>query len=109
MTDAIELLEAHLLSEGDWIGVDTLCRVCDLSLEAMTELADLGVLAPRGYSPREWQLPATALPRLRMLARLMRDLGLNVSGAALAVELIERQRRLEHRLRELERHLRSGG
>lgn len=109
MTDAIDLLEAHLLGEGDWIGIETLCRVCDLSLDTMTELADLGVVSPRGYSPREWQLPATALPRLRTLARLMRDLDLNVSGAALAVELIETQRRLEHRLRELERHLRSGG
>jgi chaperone modulatory protein CbpM len=109
MTDAIDLLEAHLLGEGDWISIDTLCRVCDLSLDAMTELADLGVVSPRGYSPREWQLPATALPRLRTLARLMHDLDLNVSGAALAVELIETQRRLEHRLRELERHLRSSG
>ncbi|MGB6450827.1 MAG: chaperone modulator CbpM [Steroidobacteraceae bacterium] len=109
MTDAIDLLEARLLGEGDWIGIETLCRVCDLSLDAMTELADLGVVSPRGYSPGEWQLPATTLPRLRTLARLMHDLGLNVSGAALAVELIERQRRLEHRLRELERHLRSIG
>jgi hypothetical protein len=32
----------------------------------------------------------------------MRDLGVNVSGAALAVELIEAQRALERRLRHLE-------
>ncbi len=108
MTDAIDLLEAHLLGESDWIAVDTLCRVCNLSLDVMAELADLGVVSPRGGSPREWQLPATSLPRLRTLARLMHDLDLNVVGAALAVELLETQRRLEHRLRELERHLRSG-
>jgi hypothetical protein len=35
----------------------------------------------------------------------MHDLGVNVSGAALAADLLERQRRLERRLRELERHL----
>ncbi len=109
MKDAIDLLEAHLVGEGDWIGIDALCRICGLSLDVMTELADLGVVSPRGYSPPEWQLPATSLPRLRTLSRLMHDLDLNVVGAALAVELIETQRRLEHRLRELERHLRSGG
>ncbi len=109
MTDAIELLRAHLLGESDWMAVETLCRVCDLSLDVMTELAELGAVSPRGRSPREWQLPATTLPRLRIVARLMHDLGINASGAALAVELIETQRRLERRLEELERHLRSGG
>jgi hypothetical protein len=33
----------------------------------------------------------------------MRDLGINVSGAALALELLEAQRELEARLRRLER------
>jgi chaperone modulatory protein CbpM len=105
MIDPRERLEAQLLGESDWIAVETLCRLCDLTLEAMTELAELGVAAPRGYVPREWQFPATALPRLRIAGRLMRDLGLNASGAALAVELLETQRLLERRLRELERHL----
>jgi hypothetical protein len=35
--------------------------------------------------------------------RLIRDLGVNVSGAALAVELIEAQRELEKRLSQLQR------
>jgi chaperone modulatory protein CbpM len=105
MTDPVNLLEARLLGEADWIAVDRLCRLCDLTLDAMVELADLGVVSPRGFQPDEWQLPATALPRLRLMGRLMHDLGVNVSGAALAADLLERQRRLERRLRELERHL----
>ncbi|HTT03079.1 MAG TPA: chaperone modulator CbpM [Steroidobacteraceae bacterium] len=106
MVDPVDLLEAHLLGERDWIAGDTLCRLCDLSMDALVELAELGVVAPRGYEPAHWQLPATALPRLRMMGRLMRDLGVNVSGAALAVELLENQRRLEQRLRALEFYLR---
>jgi hypothetical protein len=43
------------------------------------------------------------LPRLQIAARLMRDLGVNASGAALAVELLEAQRELERRIRHLER------
>ncbi len=105
MIDIVDRVEVRLLGESDWIAVDSLCRLCDLSLEVMTELADLGVVSPRGYSPREWQLPATALPRLRTAGRLMRDLGVNASGVALALELLETQGRLERRLRELERHL----
>jgi chaperone modulatory protein CbpM len=105
MIESVDRLEVHLLTDSDWISVESLCRLCDLSLEAMAELTELGVASPRGYAPREWQFPATALPRLRTAGRLMRDLGLNASGAALAVELLETQRRLERRLLELERHL----
>ena len=57
----------------------------------------------RGAQPGEWEFPAAVLPRLRIVGRLMRDLGVNVSGAALAVELLETQRELERQIRRLER------
>jgi chaperone modulatory protein CbpM len=102
MTDGIDL-QAHLLDDRDWIGANEICQVCRIELTAVVELADLGVVSPRGYSPEQWQFPATALPRLRTVGRLMRDLGLNAIGAALAVELLEEQHHLERRLRKLER------
>ena len=103
MAEAGNPLQAHVLGEGDWIGATEVCQLCRIELTAVVELADLGVVSPRGYAPDEWQFPATALPRLRTAARLMRDLGVNVSGAALAVELLEEQHDLERRLRRLER------
>jgi chaperone modulatory protein CbpM len=67
------------------------------------ELAELGLVCPRGTAPQDWQVSARELVRLRTAARLIRDLGVNVSGAALAVELLEARRDLETRLRALER------
>jgi chaperone modulatory protein CbpM len=103
MIDATEHLQAHVLDDRDWIGTPEVCRLCRIELAAVVELADLGLVSPRGYEPEQWQFPATALPRLRTVGRLMRDLGVNVSGAALAVELLEEQHYLERRLRRLER------
>jgi len=103
MVRVTQVLEAHVLSEGDWIAVSEICQLCRLDLDAVLELAQLGVMSSRERVPGEWQVPATALPRLRVVGRLMRDLGVNVSGAALAVELLEAQRELEVRLRRLER------
>ncbi len=48
-------------------------------------------------------MPASTLPRLRVVGALMRDLGVNVSGAALALQLLETQRALERRIADLER------
>jgi chaperone modulatory protein CbpM len=103
VTDAENMHEAQLVGEADWIAASEICRLCRLELNAVIELAELGLISPRGYAPEQWQLPAAALPRLAVAGRLMHDLGLNVSGAALAVELLEAQHDLERQIRRLER------
>ena len=103
MSDIMEIHDIRLVGEADWVAAAEFCRLCRLDLEAVVELADLGLVSPRGGAPEEWQLPATALPRLAMASRLMRDLGVNVSGAVLAVELLEAQRELERQIARLER------
>jgi|SRR5215469_7297708 chaperone modulatory protein CbpM len=103
MVRVTQVIEAHVLGEGDWIGATEICQLCRLDLAAVMELAALGVVSPLESVAGQWQVPASALPRLRVVGRLMHDLGVNVSGAALAVELLEAQRDLESRIRHLER------
>jgi chaperone modulatory protein CbpM len=103
MSEMTHLLNGELIGESDWMTVTEICRLCCIDSEAMVELAELGLVAPRCATPGEWQFPAAVLPRLRIVGRLMRDLGVNVSGAALAVELLEAQRELERQIRRLER------
>lgn len=95
--------DAFAPGEAEWIAVADVCRLCLLDLPAMVELVELGVVVSRGSSPDQWMVPLAALPRLRVAGRLMRDLGVNVTGAALAVELLETRRELELRVRHLER------
>jgi chaperone modulatory protein CbpM len=103
MVDPLNTLNARLLGEGDWIAVTEVCRLCLIDMTVVVELVELGVVVSRGSSPEEWVLPAASLPRLRVAGRLMRDLGVNVTGAALAVELLEDRGELERRIRRLER------
>jgi chaperone modulatory protein CbpM len=103
MPDPTTVPDAHLLGEGDWIAVTEVCQLCLIDMTAVIELVELGVVASRGASPNEWMVSAASLPRLRVAARLMRDLGVNVTGAALAVELLEARSELERRVRRLER------
>lgn len=103
MSQVTKTAAGRVLGEGDWIAVTEICRVCRIDAGAVHELAELGLVSPRGTAPDEWEFPATALPRLRVVGRLMRDLGINASGAALAVELLEVQHELERQIRRLER------
>jgi chaperone modulatory protein CbpM len=96
----MEASKPQVLGErGEWLGIAEICRLCHIEYSALMELAELGVVVPRGPVPEQWQLPAADLPRLRVAGRLMRDLGVNVSGAALVVELLEVQHELERRVR----------
>ncbi len=100
--------ETHVFTDGEWISVTQVCRASQIDVAVVIELAELGLVSPRGTAPAEWQLPARELARVRTAARLMRDLGVNGSGAALAVELLEARRELERRLRALERCVQAG-
>lgn len=102
------LLNGELIEAGEWVTVTEICRLCRIDSAAMLELTQLGLVVPRGAAPGEWEFPASVLPRLRVVGRLMRDLGVNVSGAALAVELLDSQHELERQLRRLERLVTEG-
>ena len=103
MSDFVEVYPVRVLGEGDWIGALEACRLCRIELEIVMELADLGLVSPRGGAPPDWQVPAGALPLLALAGRLIQDLGVNVSGAVLAIELLEQQRSLQRQLELLER------
>ena len=85
--------EAQITAEGEWLSVTQVCRATPIDFAVVIELAELGVVSAREFA------------RLRTAARLIRDLGVNVSGAALAIELLEARRELEARLVVLERFI----
>lgn len=95
--------ETHLFSLGE------LCRASGLHAEALITMVEAGVLEPLGRSPTEWRFPASTLCRVRTVLRLQADLEVDLTGAALAVELLEELRRLRARVRALEAQLLQDG
>ncbi|CAM3815920.1 chaperone modulator CbpM [Polynucleobacter antarcticus] len=57
-----------------------------------------GVLSPAGCSPEDWRFSGDALKRARTAAHLTHDLELNVSGVALALDLLDEITRLRNQL-----------
>ena len=68
--------------------------------EASIELwVSEGVLQPSGASREHWRFSGRALSRVRVAMRLTRDLELNASGVALALDLLDEIEALEAQLR----------
>ena len=76
-----------------------LCRSCSVQAEFIEALVKEGILEPSGRRGRHWCFPASSLRRTRVTLRLQQDLGVNLAGAALALDLLERIEQLEAHLR----------
>lgn len=100
MTKDLEtLLSGDVLGEDVELTLVELCRSCQLPAERVYELVDEGIIEPLGREPAGWHFRWTSVRRVRCALRLERDLGVNLAGAALALDLLEELNRLRARQR----------
>ncbi|MEW7979162.1 MAG: chaperone modulator CbpM [Candidatus Sedimenticola endophacoides] len=100
--DLLKLLSGEIFEEEIELSLADLCRACQLPAERVFELVEQGVVEPVGRDPARWRFQGISVRRVRCAQRLEQDLGVNVAGAALAIDLLEELERLRARLRRLE-------
>jgi len=93
------ILEGLLIDEQSRMSLVEVCRACSRHAEWVIELVEEGVLEPVGRSPDQWRFPPTALQRALVAARLQHDLGINLAGVALALDLLDEINALRIQLR----------
>ncbi|HFE37000.1 MAG TPA: MerR family transcriptional regulator [Gammaproteobacteria bacterium] len=102
--ELLTLLTGEVLEEDVELSLAELCRVCQLSAEQVFELVEQGLIEPLGRTPEGcWRFCGISVRRVRCAQRLRQDLGVNVAGAALALELLEELDYLRTRLRRFEK------
>ena len=98
-SDQQPVLSGELLEEDNEITLVQLCQTCRVEAETVEALVEHGILAPSGKRGSHWCFTAASVKRTQIALRLQRDLDVNLPGAALALELLERIDALEARLR----------
>ena len=96
-------LRGQLVEEETLISLDELCRHCTIETEEVVTLVREGILDPADEAPDwqragRWQFHIRSVRRVRTVVRLQRDLGVNLPGAALALELLDRIEELQRQL-----------
>lgn len=90
MTEADEALSGVILEHTRGWTLDEVSGLCRVESRWVVALVDEGAIEPaEGGGPPEWRFGGDAVVRVQRAARLMRDLGVNAPGAALALELME--------------------
>lgn len=97
------ILKGTVLDEQVELSLNDLCCACSRPAEWVIELVEEGMLEPINTDPpvyrqTQWIFSADALYIVRTAMRLQDDLGINLAGVALALELLDRINTLETQL-----------
>jgi len=98
MTTRLRTLSGVILDEESAFTLAELSRACSVHAEWLVGLVEEGILDPSGCDIGDWRFTGVALRRARTARRLQRDLGVNLAGAALALDLIDEIKSLRRRL-----------
>jgi chaperone modulatory protein CbpM len=87
-------ISAVLLDDSVELSLAELCTLCRITEELVVEIVAEGIVEPSGGSRAEWRFSGIATARVQRVVRLQRDFGVNLPGAALALDLIDELARL---------------
>lgn len=99
-------IDPELLDERLRFTLREMCRICGVHAEFLMDLVDEGVISPlpapgRRRPPRRqpsaWYFDGVAVVRVQRAVRLQQDLGVNLPGVALALELLDELEALRRR------------
>jgi len=92
-------LSGVILEELNELTLADLSRACAVQADCIVELVEEGLIVPVGREPHRWRFSGIHMRRATVALRLQRDLGVNLAGAALALQLLEEVEALRARLK----------
>jgi chaperone modulatory protein CbpM len=96
--NAPSLVHTVTIIEDEPLTLGQLCRACGTHAEWVISLVEEGIIEPDGREIRLWRFSDLSLVRVRSALRLQRDLGVNLAGIGLALDLMEQLETLRAQL-----------
>jgi chaperone modulatory protein CbpM len=87
-------ISAEPLDDSVEFSLTEVCAACRVSEELVIEIVAEGIVEPLGRDRAQWRFSGVALTRVQRVLRLQHDFGVNLAGAALALDLLEELERL---------------
>lgn len=97
MSQSLMVITGELLDEDFEHNFNELCRYALVTADDIIAMVDEGLLEPQDAPIEYWHFTHRDLQRIRIVARLQTDLGVNLAGAALIIELLEQQKFYDQR------------
>ncbi|MEH6455269.1 MAG: chaperone modulator CbpM [Cocleimonas sp.] len=99
MKEVIDIISGSILEDEPTIDLEELCQFCQVPAKVVIKFIEYGVINPsEGDSPEYWRFHQSVQIRTDKALRLKQDLGINVSGVALTLELLDEIAELKQEL-----------
>jgi chaperone modulatory protein CbpM len=96
-----DILSGRLIDEQSRLSLRELCDACSVRAEFIIDLVNEGVIEPVGYEKSHWCFTGFSLRRVRTAKRLKRDLGVNIAGIGLALDLLDEIEHMRSQINQL--------
>lgn len=84
----LSLVHTGTVLEEDSLSLGEISLACGAHADWIIGLVEESILEPQGNEICSWRFSGTSLLRARSAQRLERDLGVNIAGIALALDLL---------------------
>lgn len=84
--------------EDEPLTLGQLCHACGTHADWVISLVEEGIIEPDGREIRLWRFSDVSLVRVRSALKLQRDLGVNLAGIGLVLDLMEELKKLRTQL-----------
>jgi chaperone modulatory protein CbpM len=84
----VSVVRGVILDKETTFTLGEFCQICGARRSLVVEMIEEGIVEAEGTGD-DWRFRGDAVVRAHRALRLMRDLDLNLPGAALAVDLLE--------------------
>ena len=103
----LEQLSGLLLDHAQMLSLAELCRCCAIPAEQVLIMVEQGIIEPQEtrITSSRWVFASPQILRLKTAMRLQHDLGINIAGAALALDLLDEVKQLRQQLKAYQRRL----
>jgi chaperone modulatory protein CbpM len=98
------LMIGVLIEETTTVSFSEVCHRYNIPNELLSEMVEQGIFPNQPNDPEQIALDQKALRHIESAFRLHRDLGINLPGVALALELLEQIEKLDNELAILRKH-----
>jgi chaperone modulatory protein CbpM len=100
-----EVRDGDVVDEIGRYDLKELCDVCGVHAECIVEMVETGIITPQGDMPSSWRFSSLSILKSRTALRLQRDLEINLSGVAVALDLLDQVESLQNQIKSLKQQL----
>lgn len=102
---ALKIISIIPVEEEISLSLQEISDAVFLNNETIIEMVEYEMIEPEGESPEDWRFNSDDLKHARIAANLHKDLGINMVGIAILLDLLNQIETLENRIHQLEKFL----